>query len=84
MEPTFENVAKYLINESGKCASEEKLYALLSMAAHTIGGMVCHFDTEARSDILMRLTAAMGIGYQVTAKAIGEPSSIEIILGDRP
>ncbi|MCM3746549.1 hypothetical protein M3223_04190 [Paenibacillus pasadenensis] len=79
----FDHVMNYLLTESTKCNTHESLYALMATAAHTIGGMVCHFDADERSQILMHLTAAMGTGLQVTAKAMGEPSDIEIILGGR-
>lgn len=60
------------------------LHAMLHEIAYTLGGMVCHFDKDERSGLIIQLTQAMGVGLQMTAKSIGEPSDIEVIVGHKP
>ena len=57
------------------------LQKMLHEIAFTIGGMVCHFSKNDRSGLIIELTQALGLGLQLTAKSIGEPSDIEVIVG---
>jgi len=57
------------------------LHEMLNVIAFTIGGMVCHFDQDERSRLIIGLTESLGCGLMHTAKNIGEPSDIEMIVG---
>jgi hypothetical protein len=59
------------------------LQKVLHEMAYTIGGMVCHFDQEDRSQLLMELTQSMGMGLMLTSKSIGQPSDIEVVIGHK-
>lgn len=79
---TSEAVAQ-VIAFADKAKTMEDLQQLLHGITYAVGGMVCHFDKEDRSSVLIGLTQALGMGLQTTAKQIGEPSDIEIVMGGR-
>lgn len=68
-----------MIHES---ATGDEIYKTLSAIAFTVGGMVIYFEREERSYALVNLTQSMAMGLQNTAKSIGEPSELEIIVGN--
>lgn len=74
-----EKIAK--ITDEAKTMGEFHDY--LTAIALTIGGMSCHFGPKERSQVLIHLTHCMGIGFQNTAKEMGEPSELEIIIGNK-
>lgn len=78
------DVVQRITEISNEAKTMEDLHRMLHEMAYTLGGMVCHFDKEERSGLIIELTQAMGIGLQLTAKSIGEPSDIEVIVGHKP
>lgn len=78
------DIAKRITDMTAEAKTMGDLQQMLHEMAFTIGGMVCHFDKQERSSLLIELTQAMGMGLQLTAKSIGEPSDIEVIVGHRP
>ena len=60
-----------------------ELHEVLHGMAFAIGGMVCHFDEDERSSIVIGLTQAIGMGLQLTSKSIGQPSNLEIVVGHK-
>ncbi|OUS73002.1 hypothetical protein B1748_23625 [Paenibacillus sp. MY03] len=77
-------IAQSIGDMTNDAKTMEELYTMLHEIAYTLGGMVCHFDKEERSGLIIELTQSMGMGLQLTAKAIGEPSDIEVIVGHKP
>lgn len=78
------DIVQRITDMTAQTETVDELHLMLHEMAYTIGGMVCHFDKSDRSGLLIELTEAMGIGMQLTAKSIGEPSDIEIVVGHRP
>lgn len=70
-----------IIDMTSEAKTMGELHHMLYEMAHAVGGMVCHFDKEDRSGMIIELTQAMGMGLMSTSKAIGEPSDIEMIIG---
>jgi hypothetical protein len=83
MKQKQEQLADYFAKMVGDTKTTQELFELLFAASYTIGGMVCHFDQEGRAPIFIKLTEAIGMGFVNTAKDIGEPSDLEIIVGQR-
>jgi hypothetical protein len=78
------DTVKRITDMTNEAKTMDDLHKMLHEMAYTLGGMVCHFDKEDRSGMIIELTKAMGMGLMVTAKAIGEPSDIEVVVGHRP
>lgn len=77
-------VVKRITKMTDEAKTFGDLQEMLHEIAYTVGGMVCHFERDERSHLIMDLTQAMGMGLMFTAKAIGEPSDIEMIVGKDP
>ena len=81
-EELFNQMLMQIAKITDKAKTMGDLHQLLNGMAYAIGGMVCHFDKEDRSGVLIDLTQSLGFGLQNTAKSIGEPSDIEMIVGN--
>lgn len=77
----MDKYSKQIIEMTDEVKTAGELYEMLSSIAFTIGGLICHFPQDERSQVFMQLTKSMGFGFQTTAKNIGEPSDMEIIVG---
>ncbi|WP_028562293.1 hypothetical protein [Paenibacillus pinihumi] len=75
----IEDVAK--ITDQAKTMDD--LYQVLGVMAHAIGGMVCHFEQSERSQVLMGLTEALGMGLMTTSKSLGQECDVEIVVGKK-
>ena len=84
MNKPKESIAERIAVMTNEAKTMGDLHKMLQEIAYTLGGMVCHFDRDERSSLIIELTQAMGMGLQLTAKAIGEPSEIEVIVGHKP
>ena len=76
-----EKVSQQIMNMSLEAHDTNDLHTLLSAIVFSVGGLVCFFPQKDRSEVLIQLTQMMGTGLQITAKNIGEPSEIEIVVG---
>jgi len=77
------DVVKKVIALTEGAKTQEELFNILVQSAHAVGGMVCHFDKEDRSQIMMELIQTMATGFQITSKSLGEPSDLEMVVGER-
>lgn len=75
------DIVKRLTDMTDEAKTMGDLHKMLYEMAYAVGGMVCHFDKEDRSGMIMELTQAMGMGLMTTSKVIGEPSDIQMIVG---
>jgi hypothetical protein len=75
------NVVKQVIAMTDSAKTFEELHQLLNSIAYTIGGMVCHFPMEDRTNVIMSLTESVGMGIMKTSKKIGEKCDIEMVVG---
>jgi len=80
----IDDIPTRIIKMTDEAKTMGDLYEMLNAIAYTIGGMVCHFEKDERSRVLISLTQSLGSGLQITAKSIGEPSDIEMIVGKGP
>lgn len=78
-----DEISNKIIELTMKAETPDDLGEMLNVIAYTIGGMVCHFHKDDRSSVLIGLTESLGQGLMRTAKAIGEPSSLEMIVGKK-
>lgn len=76
-----ELASSLVMEATAKAKTVGELHELLSGMAFAIGGSICFFDRDDRSEVMVALTQAMGLGLQATAKNIGEPSDMEIVVG---
>lgn len=77
-----QRIIRRITSMTHEAKTTDELHEMLTAIAYTIGGVVCHFDKEDRSQVLINLTQDLGMGLQITAKSIGEPSDIEMIVGN--
>ncbi|MEC0232673.1 hypothetical protein [Paenibacillus alba] len=78
-----EKIIKQITGMAMEAKTADELHEVLRTIVYTVGGMVCHFVKEDRSQEIMSLLESMGMGLQFTAKAIGEPSDIEMVVGKK-
>lgn len=78
------DISNRIADLTNEAKTMEDLQKMLHEMAFTIGGMVCHFHKDDRSQLVIGLTQSMGMGLMLTSKNIGEPSNIEVIVGQRP
>lgn len=79
-----DQIIKQIIDMTNEAKSSDELHEVLSTIAYAVGGMVCHFVKEERSQAIISLTQSLGMGLQFTAKSLGEPSDIEMVVGMKP
>ncbi|MCM3560615.1 hypothetical protein M4D57_18785 [Brevibacillus borstelensis] len=74
---------KEIIKMTDQAKTMKELYEMLNSIAYTIGGMVCHFEQEDRTQVTISLTESIGLGLMNTSKSLGQPCSLEMVLGRR-
>ncbi|EJL29975.1 hypothetical protein [Brevibacillus sp. BC25] len=78
-----EAIVREITQMTDQAKTMGELHELLNTIAYTIGGMVCHFDQDERSKVIIGLTESIGLGLMYTSKSLGEPCSIEMVVGRR-
>ncbi|MBM7592273.1 hypothetical protein [Brevibacillus fulvus] len=78
-----ETIVKEIVKMTDQAKTLEELYQTLHSMAYAIGGMVCHFDQEDRTQVVIGLTESIGIGLMNTSKSLGQPCNLEIVMGKR-
>ena len=77
-----EAIVKEIVKMTDQAKTMGDLHQILRSIAYAIGGMVCQFEQDDRSHVAISLTEAIGLGLMNTSKFIGEPCSLEMVVGE--
>lgn len=78
-----QQIAQVIMDLTNKAKTMGELHQMLNVISFTAGGMVCNFDSDERSQVLLGLTKALGDGFIKTSQDIGEPCDIEMVVAER-
>lgn len=78
-----QQIAQVIMDMTDKAKTMGELHQMLNVISFTVGGMVCNFDSDERSQVLLGLTKALGDGFIKTSQDIGEPCDIEVVVGKK-
>lgn len=78
-----EETVRQIAEMTDQAKTYGELQEILNLMAHTVGGMVCHFEQRDRSQVLMGLTQALGLGLMFTSKQMGQECNLEMVVGHK-
>ncbi|MFB6364489.1 hypothetical protein ACFCP7_10545 [Paenibacillus elgii] len=81
MNTEIEKISEQIFKMTDQAKDTKELFKIIHNIAYTIGGMICFFPPDDRSQVTMDLTQSIVYGHMLTAKNIGEPCDIEMIVG---